>query len=831
MALCMTFVAWYFLMTQVVYRSSYNYDIANRDSVYRVEARMRHHAASLPTASEGVAKGMDEDDGFGKLSQPLAMCLKRLPCVDGIVGVTDAHVGLDNSGLTEIYSYQSSMQGFVYNAMPPDMEMLGLTMVCGSLTFADEGMGGVIIPESYALKLFGRADDTRGMRIAWQIANSPKVQVVGVYKDLDENSVIPNGVYHTSSHVFDGWWGVAIMNVFVTLRDTEERQVLTLDAEGMAEEMRRELHEVFAADSAFEANYKDIEFRLTPVTTDGRLLATTNSNIYFVYELAALLILVIAFVVSMGIAMSEAPQQMKMLSTLRVLGVSKWNVRMRIIIRCVARALLACLVALFLIIASSHRQWTNDVFSAPTSVDIPYNTQLLSWMACIALAVGVLSGIWPAVYATRHPLTMTIRGRFALSVGGRIIRTVMLGLQFALTFASAMYCAVVFLQNRHLFRHDYGFDKDNLLYAMEIVHPDFNLNSWQRDNDVTHDRMGAQLDSVERLMLADKDVDGVCRTDIVPLVHCNSSQAYDYDSVTHTFNSIPFVNCNVDMSFFTTLHINVEPKVITARRGETFRIVMPQARNTTKSEEVYLQSGSTFTKVEKENWRIKGETVGLTVTMPDDRTSTDKSHMFTVHPDRYYGEYIMVHLKPGADKRAAAKRLYSIRNRIHGLERQFADDSPEYRSQMREMLRFHDYDAELNSHYEVQLRFEVPMLLISLCCIIITLIGLIGITTIERRYMLRSTAIRRVLGTTTAELMMLQVRHYGWILIISAIIGMPAGYWLSRYWVATFALHTDVPWWIPLAIFVVVYALVLLLVAVQNLLFSTKDLTLAIKTE
>lgn len=812
MALSMALVVWYFLMTQVMYRRNYNYDIADKENVYRVEARMKPHPGDKVSRLSAT---------FGKMSAPLAECLRGLPCVDALVAVNDAHIGQSN-GFTEIYSSRTSMQGYVYNAIPPDMEMLGLTMVCGSLTFMDEGMGGVIIPESYALKLFGRADRVAGMKIAWNVAGSDKVQVVGVYKDLDENSVIPNGVYHSSAHLYDHTWGSKTFNVFVRMKDTDTAGVAP-DSVGMAKMLKAELLEAFADDSSFVAGYKDIEFKVTAVVDEEKVLETANSNIYFVYQLAAIIILIIAFVVCFNISMSEAPQRMTTVSMLMVLGVSKGEVRLRIVLKSIGRALVALAIAVFVVVAVSHRHWANEMFLAPTAVYIPYNIWLLPWMGGIALATGVLAGIYPAVYATRHPLTMTIRGRFALSRKGRTLRNVMLALQFVLSFAMTMYFAVVLLQNRHLRNYDYGFDKDNLLYAKEIIHADFGQVVWSLEGVAP-----ILMDSIEQQIRADKDVDGMCRTDLVPLVHCSRDRVYHLWSDSRTLTAIEYIYGKVDREFFSTLHIGLNPNIIAMPDTGIIYIGTPEMKKTLQIDDDSLgTTGSNTITIRDGRHNMRGEVGDFTPAFPDERAQLPDNMLFTVHAKDYYGPYVMVHLRPGADKRAVARRLYDIRRKcLKKYERTYID-----KTFADETYSFSSYEQEFDNYYKAQMRFELPMLLLSLCCIAITLMGLIGVTMIEQRYMRRSTAIRRVLGTTTMELMLMQVRKYGLMLTGCAMAGLPAGYWLSRYWIATFSLQANVPLWLPLMVFVLVSAFVLVMVVVQNVINVNKDLTLAIKTE
>ena len=112
---------------------------------------------------------------------------------------------------------------------------------------------------------------------------------------------------------------------------------------------------------------------------------------------------------------------------------------------------------------------------------------------------------------------------------------------------------------------------------------------------------------------------------------------------------------------------------------------------------------------------------------------------------------------------------------------------------------------------------------IAAVCIFITLIGVFCLTMFETEYRRREIGIRRILGSTVPQILGLLTRRYAWMLLLMFLPAVPLGWWLSRLWLQSFALHTPVRWWIfPLSL-LLVGLVVLLTVVVQSWRTATQN--------
>ena len=101
----------------------------------------------------------------------------------------------------------------------------------------------------------------------------------------------------------------------------------------------------------------------------------------------------------------------------------------------------------------------------------------------------------------------------------------------------------------------------------------------------------------------------------------------------------------------------------------------------------------------------------------------------------------------------------------------------------------------------------------------------------ETEYRRKEIAIRKVMGSSVSEVLMLFMLRYSRPLIVSFILATPVGYYLSEEWLQNFAEHTPIYGGMFPLVFVLVSAMVLTIVVVQSWRVATTDPIDSLKTE
>ena len=144
-------------------------------------------------------------------------------------------------------------------------------------------------------------------------------------------------------------------------------------------------------------------------------------------------------------------------------------------------------------------------------------------------------------------------------------------------------------------------------------------------------------------------------------------------------------------------------------------------------------------------------------------------------------------------------------------------------------VRFIDQDLEIT--YQEELRFIRQVLVFSLICLIITLIGVFCLTLFETEYRRKEIGIRKVFGSTEEAILLLLSRRYVAIILLSFILAAPVAYYLGTQWLQSFAERTPIHWWLfPLAL-AAVSLITLTTVCIQGWRAATENPVNSIKTE
>jgi ABC-type antimicrobial peptide transport system permease subunit len=103
-------------------------------------------------------------------------------------------------------------------------------------------------------------------------------------------------------------------------------------------------------------------------------------------------------------------------------------------------------------------------------------------------------------------------------------------------------------------------------------------------------------------------------------------------------------------------------------------------------------------------------------------------------------------------------------------------------------------------------------LAIFICCL-----GLAGLAsfTIEKRF--REIGVRKVLGASVQQLLMLISKEFLKLVVISFVIAVPLTYWLMNNWLENYKYRIHIHWWLFVVVGIAMFALTLTVVSLNTL--------------
>jgi len=120
-----------------------------------------------------------------------------------------------------------------------------------------------------------------------------------------------------------------------------------------------------------------------------------------------------------------------------------------------------------------------------------------------------------------------------------------------------------------------------------------------------------------------------------------------------------------------------------------------------------------------------------------------------------------------------------------------------------------------NEQYKNETRFGSVFSLFSLLAIIIACLGLYGLSSYTTLQRTREIGIRKVMGSSSGNAVMLLIRYFLIQVLIAVPIGLGAGYYIMSSWILNFAYRINIGWWFFVAPVLLVVLVAILTVSSQ----------------
>lgn len=439
LGLSIAFTAFMVIMMQVNYDNYFDSCQPEANSIYRMD--MDFQGSMSAVISRPFARGFTESSPHVKAGMIMSSWNSEL------------FYSVDQGG------ERQNFKDPVVNTTAGITRVFHFDMVEGNETALDQPETA-IIPESMAHRLFGN-ESAIGKRLMGAESENTLATISGVFKDFPRNSSVRNIIYRRMSDK-ENYNEYGNQNYFFFFR---------LDDPSNIEVVIENFKKNFDASQQFGKDFKwekdGIELMMTPLpklhfltnVSFDSMPKASRQTMHILFAIA-FVILLIAGINFTNFSTALTPMRIKSINTQKVLGSPDSVLRTSLLGEAVIVSIVAYLISLGLLFIAGQ-----TFVASLVDADMSFSAQsgIIMTTAAIAVAVGVLAGIYPACYITSFPPALVLKGSFGLSPKGRVLRSALISIQFVASFILIISSLFMYLQNRYMQNTPLGYDKDELI--------------------------------------------------------------------------------------------------------------------------------------------------------------------------------------------------------------------------------------------------------------------------------------------------------------------------------------------------------------------------------
>ena len=560
---------------------------------------------------------------------------------------------------------------------------------------------------------------------------------------------------------------------------------LKLKDPSMAEETEDAIYtalgEYISSDEETRAEYRK-GFRISQIheahfERDVRAnIASANKAITVTLAAIAILLILIAIINFINFAFAEIPFRIKSINTRKVLGEGRASLIGRQLLHAGLIALVAFAIAALIMHVIAGTSWASYVSD---SIALKDNIGILILMLGIALFSAVVAGIAPALYSTAQPAALVLKGSYAMSVKGKMLRNVLVSLQFVLSFIFILMALYVHVQTKFMMSKDMGFPQENILqvwcgYSAGAAHESLKDKLLQNPSitDVTFS---------DNLIVSDQKM-GWGRTG-------DDGKQIFMEVLPVTYDFVRFFNLQIiDGRDFRESDNQSETGVFIA--NETFINMFPQY-HVGSQVGGHVDNTEIVGIVKDFNFKSLQHAMGPLVLLIWGKTQW-----------RNYG-VMYVKTAPESDFKEISSY---IKEAVCAFDPTREPDQVSVRH----------LDEWIENMYQSEQSLGKLITIASFVALLIAIIGIIGLVFFETQFIRKEIAVRRVNGATVGSILQMINRKYLIMAGASFVIAAPMAYWLMTAWRKGFAYQAPVPVWIFLVALLAVAAITLAVVTLQS---------------
>lgn len=481
-----------------------------------------------------------------------------------------------------------------------------------------------------------------------------------------------------------------------------------------------------------------------------------TGNILYVYIFTAIavLVLVIACINFMNLTSARAVKRAKEVGIRKVVGAQKNQLVRQFLGESFLLSIFSAVAAVLIVIMVLPL--FNRLAGKGITLSSLTNLSFVLGIAAITLAVGFISGIYPAFFLSAFQPMHSLKSRTGYSLSGTALRKGLVIFQFALSIGIIFSTLIVHKQMKYIQSRNLGYDKEQIL-----VIP-LNKDLWQ------------DYEAFRNELLKYPGIENTTTSSYVP-TRGSGHLSFRFEGNEENLSQVIY---GIDKEFVSTYGLKILAGKNVQHIPSNDRTLEFLVSELTTQEASYFSPQEAVGKsVVDYSDQFRGHIVGV----------VNDINIYSLHREPYSISYAVTPIKN--------HNYLSIRI----LPQNISDTITYIQKTWQKMVLSYplDYfflDASFEQMHLSDKKMSEIFSIFSILAIFVACMGLFGLATFTAEQKTKEIGVRKILGASASSIYLLLSREFLKWVALANIIAWPVAYYAMHKWLQNFAFQVMIGW-------------------------------------
>ncbi|WP_352432898.1 FtsX-like permease family protein [Mucilaginibacter sp. PAMB04168] len=660
------------------------------------------------------------------------------------------------------------------------LSIFSFQLLKGDRKTALEKPNSIIITQQTALKLFGNKDPM-GKTVMHYGSDTVSFAVTGVLADVPQNSQLQFDGLLSLSSIHESWmdsWSGNWLNTYVELAPGTDIKVLENKMPAFLKKYMPN-NDSWKLYELFFTPISEVHASTTDVGLDYLNYQKFDKQSTNLFSVIALVVLVIACVNFMNLTTARSIERSKEVGIRKSIGAHRTQLACQFLGETAMLSLIALVLAL--VIVKLCLPYVNRLSQRNLELSLFSNPALLVGLVLLTVVVGLIAGLYPAVFLSSFQPVKVLKGAVSLRSSKSGLRNILVVGQFSSAVFLMITTVFVIKQLKFMQKRDPGFSREQII-TIPL-------------NDVAKKK----YDQLKQDLLSNSLINGVTGSQDVLGSHLDQG-GVGYKPENGPVRVLTSTRLIVDKDFLNLYNIKLTAgsNFSTGENGYGREYIINEelAKELLKDEpKKKLQSliGRQF------GFDSLGVITGIAKNFNFNSMHHKVETMFMFNVKAWGYSQMSVKISPGRTKEALAF-----------IKSKWANTIPDY------PFEYQFVEDHFSEVYRADNQVSQVIGILAGLAIFISSLGLLGLASYSAEKRIKEIGVRKVLGASVNNIVFLISGHFLKLIILANIIAWPLAWLAMHKWLNNFAYRIT----IDLSVFASV-AIVSIVVALFTISFQS----------